>query len=358
MAGSFVAHAADRETETRTIGVIAPLTLGNAKFGEDIKNAVEIVTKQFNTNPAARHRYKVLIEDGKCGSGNAAISAANRLITIEKVDALVVGCSGEILQVSDIVEKNRVPTMVVFASHPKVKHLGPHIFRVFVDVDNDTPRLTEKMKSQGRSRIAIITEDLPFTMGIKDALMSDLAERVTATPDYSEGSNDFRSILLRVKATNPDALFLNAGSVETLGPLVKQVSELGIKVPLYSFAYASVPTFIKSHSQFAEGMIFVSAPHVDETSEAGKVFKAAYMKETGSPPHIPFVAATAYDGATALISALEQSGRSDPEQTINALLNYNADGVTGRIRFDDNGDAVGIHYHLRTLRNGEMVPVS
>ena len=40
--GGFAANAIENGVETRSIGVIAPLTLGNAKFGEDIKNSVEI----------------------------------------------------------------------------------------------------------------------------------------------------------------------------------------------------------------------------------------------------------------------------------------------------------------------------
>ena len=216
--GGFAANAIENGVETRSIGVIAPLTLGNAKFGEDIKNSVEIVASQFNASPSARHRYRVIIEDGKCGSGNAAISAANKLITRDKVDALVVACSGEILQAASIIEKNKIPTMVVFASHPEVKHLGPHIYRVFMDLDNDIPRIAKKMKDDRRSRVAIITEELPFTMGVKEVLEKELLERVVARPDYSEGSNDFRSILLRIKAANPDSLFLNAASVESNRP--------------------------------------------------------------------------------------------------------------------------------------------
>lgn len=301
---------------------------------------------------AARHRYRVIVEDGKCGAGNAAISAATKLITLDKVDAPVVCCSGEILQIADAVEKNRVPTMVVYASHPKVKHLGPHIFRVFEDIDNDIPILAGKMKEDGRSRVAVITEELPFTMGIKDVLVRDLAERVVVASDYSEGSNDFRAILLRAKSTKSDAIFLNAASVETLGPLVKQIADLGMMLPLYSFAYASVPTFIKKYSQYVEGMVFVAPPPVTTTTEAGALFNTLFIQQTRATPLIPFVATTAYDGTTARIAALDRTTNGEPEQVIKALNETDFNGVLGRTRFDANGDAIGIHYTLHTIRAG------
>jgi ABC-type branched-subunit amino acid transport system substrate-binding protein len=106
------------------------------------------------------------------------------LIKIDAVDALVVGCSGEILQIADTIEKNKIPTMVVFASHPRVKHLGPYVFRVFMDLDRDIPKVAQKIKEDGRRRVAILTEELPFTLGIKDVLKKELKETLVTTPDY------------------------------------------------------------------------------------------------------------------------------------------------------------------------------
>lgn len=353
---STTVDAAEKIVDTLTIGVIAPLTLGNAKFGEDIKDSVEIVANKFNASLTSKHKYKIIFEDGKCGSGNAAITAANKLINIDKVDALVIGCSGEILQISDVIEKNKIPTMVVFASHPKVKHLGPHIYRVFMDLDNDIPKIAKRIKDDGRKNIAIITEELPFTMGIKTVLENELSDIISASPDYSEGSNDFRSILVKVKGSNPDALFLNAASVETLGPLVRQISELKLNLPLYSFAYPSVPTFIQNYSHFADGIIFVSPPDIVK-NDAAIEFKNQFLKQKGSGPNVPFVAASAYDGANALLYALENSAKGEPSKILDFLNSYNSEGVLGNIRFDENGDAIGINYVLKTIIDGKMTPL-
>jgi ABC-type branched-subunit amino acid transport system substrate-binding protein len=98
--------------------------------------------------------------------------------------------------------------------------------------------------------------------------------------------------------------------------------------------------------------IFLSAPEVAVTEGLGKLLKDAFLARIGAAPNIPFIAATAYDGATALISALDNSSRGYSDKTLEFLDQYNAQGILGRISFDENGDAIGINYSLKTLKNG------
>ena len=67
------------EKELIKIGVIAPLTGGLAQRGNDIVNLLKIITPKLNSQ-SDRYNYQFIIEDGKCGAGNAAITAANKFI--------------------------------------------------------------------------------------------------------------------------------------------------------------------------------------------------------------------------------------------------------------------------------------
>lgn len=335
------------------IGLVAPLTLGNAKMGEDIQHAAEIVVQTFNQKSARHRKYELILEDGKCGSGNAATTAVSKLVSLDHVDALIVSCSGEILQTASFIEQHRVPTMVVYGSHPQIKNLGPHIFRVFMDSERDIPIVANRMRQDGRQHVAIISEEIAFAVGVRDVLKKELTNRVSATFDYKEGEQDFRALLLRIKSTKPDALFLNPGSVETLGPLVRQISEMKLNLPLYSFAYPAVPSFAPEYGQMAEGLIFVGPP--DLSSPAALELLEKYQAQFHTAPNIPFVAATSFDGVTALLTAVEQTENLSPEEIVAALSKYSNLGVLGSITFDKNGDVEGVHYVLRKISDGKIV---
>ncbi|MCB0323584.1 MAG: ABC transporter substrate-binding protein, partial [Bdellovibrionales bacterium] len=163
-----------------------------------------------------------------------------------------------------------------------------------------------------------------------------------------EGEQDFRTQLLRVKAANPDALFLNAAAVDTLGALVKQISELQLKLPLYSFAYAAADSFSENFGSYAKGLVYVGPPDLADGSEQVGGLLREFQTDYGKSPNVPFVAATAFDGATALVSAIDAS-RDSSQEVLDRLNTYDEEGVLGRIRFDSDGEIEGLHYVVRQI---------
>jgi branched-chain amino acid transport system substrate-binding protein len=75
------------------------------------------------------------------------------------------------------------------------------------------------------------------------------------------------------------------------------------------------------------------------------------MEEYGVEP--PAFAAQAYDGATAIIMAIED-GATNGEEIKNALYEMEFDGASGHIKFDDNGDVAG-GYVLIEVQDGAFV---
>ncbi|MDR2902435.1 MAG: ABC transporter substrate-binding protein, partial [Lactobacillales bacterium] len=90
------------------IGAILPLTGNLAYVGNFVKGAMEIAVYDANMRPNNKYHYEMVFEDNAF-SAVKTIPVLNKLIFIDKVDALTtVGNSiGEI--VGPIVEKNKVP---------------------------------------------------------------------------------------------------------------------------------------------------------------------------------------------------------------------------------------------------------
>ena len=62
----------------------------------------------------------------------------------------------------------------------------------------------------------------------------------------------------------------------------------------------------------------------------------------------------AYDGAIALIKAINENG-DDLEKIKNGLLNINFKGASGNVVFDADRERIGMEYIMYVVKNGEFV---
>ena len=99
-----------------TIGVIAPLSGELGMYGNSMKAALELSSKQIN-NKINNKNIKFIFEDGKC-DGKTSAEVANKLINIDNVDFILSGCSSESLSIAPIAEQNKKIHISVCASSP------------------------------------------------------------------------------------------------------------------------------------------------------------------------------------------------------------------------------------------------
>src|SRR5260221_14295623 len=109
------AACADEPIEV-PIGVIGPLTGETAVWGTDFARVTELLEEDFN-KAQVKYHFHFIREDGKCGAGSAAIPAAKKLVSIDKIHFLITACSGETLQVGKFAESERVLTIAMASIH-------------------------------------------------------------------------------------------------------------------------------------------------------------------------------------------------------------------------------------------------
>ncbi|MDP6562065.1 MAG: ABC transporter substrate-binding protein, partial [Candidatus Peribacteraceae bacterium] len=102
---SACSPVADDGTGPIKIGYIGPLTGEAASYGVDTLNGTELAVAEINAAGGINGRLIELItEDGRC-TGTDAASAAQKLVNVDKVVAIIGGqCSGETLAAAPIVE--------------------------------------------------------------------------------------------------------------------------------------------------------------------------------------------------------------------------------------------------------------
>jgi ABC-type branched-subunit amino acid transport system substrate-binding protein len=110
------AHGEVPSAPSITIGAILPLTGSASNFGAIAQRGIELALEDLP--PADRARTRVIYEDDGLVNARSA-TAARKLLSINKVDALITWSSGTALTVASILEASRVPQIAI-ASDPAV----------------------------------------------------------------------------------------------------------------------------------------------------------------------------------------------------------------------------------------------
>jgi len=342
--------------EVIKIGFIGPLSGEGAILGEGERNAVEMALEEINEKGIRGKKLKVIYEDGKCDSKEAA-TVAQKLINIDKVKIILGGlCSSETLGAAPIAETNKVILFSAFSSSPDITEAGDYIFRTVLS-DTHPDIIGPILPYLGEHKtVAVITENTGYSMGIRKGLKEQLPSYnvdIVADEIFPPGEKDFKTYLIKIKSANPEALFINAGtSADTPGLIVKQAAELGLTAKLYGNYLLIGSEAIKIAGDLLEGAMAYDAPLLDESNPRAKTFMEKYKARYGEPYSF-WDAGARYDTVYIIADALEECGENT--DCIKNYL-YNMDwyeGTIGRFKFDEKGDVLGIKCVVKKIIDGK-----
>jgi branched-chain amino acid transport system substrate-binding protein len=151
----------------------------------------------------------------------------------------------------------------------------------------------------------------------------------------NEKEQDFKGVLTKVKAANPDVVMFGGMDAQA-GPMLKQMKALGIKAKFISGDGAQSAELIKLGGDAAEGSYATTAGLPKEKMPQGQAFYDKFKAKFNADVQVyaPFT----YDATNVLIAAIQKAGSTDTKKIIEAVKATSMDGVTGKIAFDDKGD--------------------
>lgn len=109
---------------------------------------------------------------------------------------------------------------------------------------------------------------------------------VTAEESYLQKDTDFKATLTKIKATNPDFLYV-PGYYQEVGLIVKQARELGMNMPIAGgdgWDSAKMPEIAGAAA--LNNTYFSSLYSPEDSSDINKNFVAAYEKAYGQKPDV------------------------------------------------------------------------
>ena len=313
------------------IGFMAPLTGGLASYGEGIRDGVKLAIADLGL----ADRVELIEEDTQC-EPELATNAASKLINVDGVVAIIgETCSSPTLAAAPLAEEAKIVMISASATSPDIADAGDFIFRSIPSDALQGSFGAKLVADLGIERLAVLHTNDDYGNGFKDVLLSAVPAQgglVVAAESVERDAADMRAQLTKLKAQNPDGIYVILNSEATIVGALRQIKELELNATVIGSEGFNAPVVIEAAGEAADGLI------VTTVVAGSDAFQARFQETYGKAPGV--FAAQAYDAFYALGLALKD-GSVTPEAIRDYLYDVQFDGATGPIDFDEKGEVTG-----------------
>jgi branched-chain amino acid transport system substrate-binding protein len=331
-------HAAEKIK----IGFNAPLTGFAASDGKSASEGAKLAVQQINSAGGVNGKMLELVIYDDQAKPAQAIPIANKLIGQDKVVIGVSGSySGPTRSAAGVFQEAGIPYISAYAIHPDITRAGNYVFRTSF-LGEVQGRGGAKLVGEmlGKKRVVIITLQNDFGKSLAAGFKNKTADygiNVVNEYQYSIKDRQFGSIVAKVKADKPDAIYAS-GYYFTAGPLVSQLRAAGVTVPIIGQEGYDSQKFIEIAGPAAEGIIITTSLDRDSDVAETKNFIRAFEKKAGFKADM--VAASAHTAILVVADALRRARSTDPEALRKAIAATHLKVSTGTISFNKLGEVM------------------
>jgi ABC-type branched-subunit amino acid transport system substrate-binding protein len=217
-------EAAGRDYPVIKIGAIVATRGPAALLGSSFVKAIHLAKEDLKDTT---HRYVLVIEE--IPSPDRAEPAIEKLIKIDKVDALIVGLSISGQIVKPYATAAKIPLFCICS----VSDVGDELytFTIMPLAEDEAMRWVAEATRRKIKRIARLTQDYPSIDNHVRALKAEAAPAGIAfvyEDRFAASTADFRSRIAAAKGTSPDVYFVEAFN-PALDILGQQLNDAGIR---------------------------------------------------------------------------------------------------------------------------------
>lgn len=339
------------------IGSILALTGPAASYGEMMQRGLKLAESEINSSGGVSGKQlQLAIEDSEFSAAKA-VSAFQKLVAVQKVK-IIVGITGSkiALPVAEAAKSEKCLIVDALSTAPALTERGgPRYFRVIASDTLAGKYNTDWAIEEGMKKPAIIYVEDEWGASYRNAIQAYIKARGFSDPlieGVAAGSREFRAQVQKVKDSGADVVFLLTYSNEG-APFVQQLREAGVASKVYGSDNLSSPEFVAVGATVIEG-VRVALPLPSEGADYDEFVKR-FKAKFGMDPDVN--ALKSYDALNVAAKGIQEAG-VDPEKIAQYFhsSNFSYRGISGEIRFDQNGDLVSQQYRRLVYGNGSLVP--
>ena len=345
--------------ESVKVGLILPMTGGQASTGKQIDNAVKLYMQQ-NGDAVAGKKIEIILKDDAALPDNTK-RVAQELIVNEKVSFVAgFGVTPAALAVAPLVTQAKIPEVVMAAGTSIITERSPYIVRTSFTLAQSSTIVSDWAVKNGIKKVATLTSD--YAPG-NDAL-NFFKENFTAgggqiveEVKVPLTNPDFAPFLQRMKDAKPDAMFVFVPAGQG-GNFMRQYAERGLdKAGIKVIGPGDVmdDDLLNGMGDAALGTVTAHIYSAAHPSQMNKDFVAAYKKAFGSRPG--FMAVSGYDGIHLIYAALKKTGgKTDGDALIEAMKGMKWESPRGPISIDPETRDIVQNVYIRKVEkvDGEL----
>jgi branched-chain amino acid transport system substrate-binding protein len=340
--------------------IVGPMTGGAAAAGIQFDDAAKLAVKEINESGGVNGREFAYIVGDDVENPDQAVVVAQKF-SLNKDLLFVLGhdSSGCSISALPTWEKVGLPVISPTNTNPTITKLGhKNYFRVIANDDIMINQLSKlAVLELGLKNIAIDWVNSDYGRGMFDVaakIIPELGAKILADATHVAGlDRDFSSHITKFKGAGVDCvLFL--GSYTEYALFLLQAKNLGFNATIVGSSGVSSPKLIEIAGEAAEGCYVISGfdPNDKRPKQAKFIenYVALYKDKPGE------WGAHAYDVVYTVKKAIENGGTTR-EKLIEVLHrpDFEYDGVTGLIKFDEYGDVSEKVSLILKVKNGEFV---
>lgn len=338
------------ENKSVKIGAILPLTGDAATYGTSCKRGMQVASSMFSV--------QVVIEDS-AADPKRAISAYRKLVDVEGV-SVVLGdmFSAPTLAFAPLAQTRGVLVISPTSGAEAVPRVGSCIFSLYPTAQQEGAFMARYLvsKSPGGGTVGVVASQEEVYRGLAEGFTTAIRESPNWKVDFVElfapDTRDFRNIVAKfAHPGSADAIYA-AGSKAFVANLIKQSKQLGFSGDFFSQSTLFDPSLVNEFGQYLNGVLF-SGPFFDPTAniEPTKSFVTSYRAAYNDEPDV--WAAYGYDAVLVAQKAWEACRDCDGRALAARVAQLSLQGVTGPIRFDEQGGAIR-SFGIFTFRDGVL----
>ena len=259
------------------------LSIG-AEQGIPCRRGVEMAVAEVNLAGGINGRKVELIMEDEKDSPAAAVNAVQKLINVDQVVAIVGPMtSGAMMAAAKTAEDAKVVDISPTATTPQLSGLGAYLYRGCSRIDTQAKVLTKYVADTWKPKtVAIFYSNEPYGKG-SDKFFSEefekLGIKVVDRESFNRGARDFKAELTKIKAANPDILFIPGYTPET-APAAAQARQLGMNQKILGVYGDYDLTYVQLAGEAAAGHVIGGEYDEGYDTPKNQSFKKNYQELT------------------------------------------------------------------------------
>lgn len=355
---ALCAVASAAAAESARIGVFLPLTGENAENGLQIRNAIELYVKQYNGQKHA-HQIELVVRDDR-SEPKTATNIAREFARDDKMIAVVGSFTSTASMVAaPIYDKAGIPQISPTSSHPDFTGLGKYVYRGTPTQAIEAKLIADHVvDTLGSKTAAIVYRQDDWGNSAAKVFQKSFEARggtIVGSEAVAPDVRDLRTVVTSLKDKQPDSLYvaLHYSSAAVLAQRMKASGwepKVITSTALYTHQLVELAGADPVQNWYVPAFFFA-----ESSRQVVKDFVAEFQRAYGQKPNA--FAAAGRDSIAMIGSALDsinQLGSAGRKSLGEELFKVEIDGVTGRMKFDENGD-VNKPVTWLQIRGGEFV---